>query len=433
MNLRIPASIVASLAIVLAVSNLALDQSQSNRYSENFPSVICPPAVSDARNQISVPTSKTKYRVVTPGKFGMRATNSLQIGIGSDATLFDAMGVSPLTVQTGSSGWAGAAICSAPQSDSWFVGGSADISSRDRLFVVNSGLSSGSVDIEVWTESGPQLPVSHVISGNSVKSFSVDALAPGAKILVIHVATRAGRISSYLLDVRGKGLRTQGGDIVNAAPSPSTDIMIPGIPHQVDKSRSSAHMLRILSPGNADANIRVDLLSKDGVFAPAGIDGELIRHGRVTEYQLNPTLAAGSFALRIRSDQPVIAAVNTSAKVHGSSDIVWTTAAPQLEPLAIAITGAPLALVFAGSEIEVHISVRLANGKVSDVTISGNDIASWRMPANAVTLRVTSVGRKTFGSLLVTTNNGMATAPLIAGSQIERAVLPGSNIQVINP
>jgi len=433
MKFRTPVAIVAAIALVLTLSNVALDRSQSRGYSESFPNVICPPAVSDGRNQISVPTSKTNYRVITKGKVGLHATKSLQLGIGSDATLFDAMGVSPLTTQSGGSGWAGAAICTSPQSDAWFVGGSADISSRSKLFIVNSGLSSGSIDIEIWTEAGPQLPLSEVISSNSVRSFAIDALAPGAKKLVVHVATKAGRINAFMVDVRGRGLSTLGGDIVNPMSAPGTDVMIVGIPHQVEKSKSSAHTLRILSPGSADANIRVDVISKDGNFAPAGIDGELIHRGQVSEFQLNPTLAAGAFALRIRSDQPIVAAVDTSVKVRGSGDFVWTTAAPRLAPLAIAITGAPLTLIFTGSEIAVVLSIRLANGKVTGTTVTGSDIASWRVPSDAVTLRVTSVRGVTHGALLVTTTKGMATAPLLAGSQIERAILPGSNIQVINP
>ena len=329
--------------------------------------------------------------------------------------------------------WAGATICSAPSISQWFVGGAADVTSKGKLILINSGLSDAIIDVEVWSESVVRPPRVVTLKANSSLVQTLDSLDPGAKRIALHIAPRSGRVNAFLVDERGRGLKSLGGDMVNAAPDPSKEIVIPAIPHMKRLGKPLGHTLRIIAPGDVDARISAELISTKGSFVPVGFDDRVIKAGIVTEIALNPQLVPTTFALKITSDRPIVASVYSSTFAESKSDFVWSTSTVEMKEYSLAVSGLAPTLVFSGENVSVSISVLYTNKKEKRFTVTGDGIASFKVPENARTVNFTKVSDKTYGGALISTQSGFGYFPLTPGSELTRVLLPSANIRVLNP
>ena len=424
------------LLLTLGVSNTLDSSVFSSGYTKNYPIVVCPPTLPGLASQVSVSGKKTQYRYVASKKTTMSPVGFARLPITKDAILIDAMGITPAIWQSRSGSWAGGTICSGPISSQWFVGGSADITSKGRLLIVNSGLSEAIIDIEVWSESGAQAIKVVTIPARTYSVQGLDSLAPGEKTIAIHVFARAGRVNAFVIDEQGKGLRSLGGDMVNSVESTSKIQVIPAIPNQISKKSKAnklEYVLRVLAPGNLNAHISAEILSADGRFIPVGLNQREIKNGIVTQFSFAPDLSASAFAVRIRSDEPIVAAVRSNVVVSGRSDFVWSTPASPLEEMSIAVSGLTPLFVFAGDAIDVTLDTRLSNGKHKSAHVKATDIATWRVPNNARVVTITHTSKNLTGGALVSSLNGYGYIPLTPGSVLTKASIPLSNIRVLNP
>ena len=153
----------------------------------------------------------------------------------------------------------------------------------------------------------------------------------------------------------------------------------------------------------------------------------------MTEFKLDPNITSNVMAVRISSTEPIVAGVKSTAVVQGKRDFVWSTAAPELVRLTMAITGLDPLISFAGESINVSLDVTLTNGKVVQEKVTGADIANWRVPTNARSFTITKVGAGTFAGALVSSINGYGYFPIAAGSLLTKIEVPDSNIRVLNP
>lgn len=424
--------IALAVAVTLVTSNLLTTKGTSAKFSQSYPAVVCPPTDSNVTSQVSIATKKTPFRIITGKSIVMAPIRTTRYAITKGAILLDQGATSSLAWQNLNGVWAGSTLCRAPQGDQWFVGGAADVTSKGRLYVVNSGLSDAIVDVAVWTEAGPQSGKVLTVRANSSSRVSLDLLAAGASRLVIRVTARSGRINAFLVDERAKGLKTLGGDAVNSVEFPKTDFVIAGIPHQVTKGKGGPHVLRLLVPGNVDASIRVDSISKDGVFVPVGFDGRVVAHGHVIDVPLSSTIAYSAFSLRIRSDQPLVAGVYTPLRMSDHQDIVWNAMSPSLVPMTMAITGLSPTLVFTGDVVDLIVTTRLTSGKSVATHISGSDNVIWKVPDKAQSIAISNIKSEVAGSGLITSPSGVGAFPLAVGSTLATAPVPVSDIAVIS-
>lgn len=432
MKIRRLIIIAASLTITLTVSNLLTARVDLLGYSQSYPAVVCPPTDSALASVVSTASTTTPFRIIQKKSTALSPIRHTQYVIKSDPILLDQGGVTSVTWQSLSGIWAGSSLCMAPQGDQWFVGGTADVTSKGRLVIVNSGLSDSIVDVTVWSERGIQSGKVLTVAANSSVRVGLDSLAAGQAHLTLRVTSRSGRVNAFLIDERKRGLQTLGGDLVGSDEFPRTDFVISGIPHQVNAGKSGSHFLRVLVPGNIDANIRVDLISRDGVFTPVGLDGRDIVQGRVMDIALNPTIDAKVFALHIRSDQPIVAAVYSVLKVANHQDFVWNAVTPTLTTMTLAIKGLSPAFVFTGDSIRLKVITRLTSGSTKNATLVGSDILTWKAPDNAFTVTFSDIRSPVSAAGLVSTISGVGTFPLVPGSVLARAAVPLSNIEVIN-
>jgi hypothetical protein len=351
--------------------------------------------------------------------------------------IIESQGATPVVWQIRKGIWAGATICSSLQNEQWFVGGSADVTSKGRILLVNSGLSAAIVDLQIWNEMGqqPTKPVS--LKANSYSEIGIDTLAPGSRQVVVQAITRAGRVTSYMLDERGRGLRALGGDIINFAPSAKKEIFIPAIPHTVKKVGNKQvelpHSLRLLVPGEIDARVSVKVLSTDGSFIPAGLENKFVKAGSVATLDLNPNLPSSKFGIQITSDEPLVASVFSETMAEGKTDFIWSTASPELIEFSISTTGLAPQLIFIGGSINIEAELFLSKGKRKQIKIKGDEIATFKVPDGVRSITFTKVGKGIYGAGLIATKSGYGYFPLAAGSVLTKSSVPVSNIRVLSP
>ena len=433
MRIKRPLLIITAVIATLAFSNLTSVSVTQSEFSENYPPVVCPATPSGESSAISVPSTQTGSRVLGTKTVIFKPTRTLRLMQSSSPTILDTKNMTSPVWQIKKGVWAGATICSAPSTSQWFVGGAADITSKGKLILINSGLSEAIIDVEIWSELGVRPPKVVTLKANSSVVQLLDSLDPGAKRIALHVAPRSGRVNAFLVDERGRGLKSLGGDMVNASPDPTRVVVIPAIPHMKRSGKALGHTLRVIAPGDVDARISVELVSTKGSFVPIGFDDRAIKAGIVTEIPLNPQLAASAFALRISSDRPIVASVYSSTYAQAKSDFVWSTSTAEMTEYSLAVSGLAPSLVFSGDKISVSISILYTNKKEKRFTVTGEGIATFKVPDNARTVNFIKVSDKTVGGALISTQSGYGYLPLVPGSELTRVLLPSANIRVLNP
>ena len=433
MKFQRPLIIVGIVTATLLVSNATQVAVTNNDFSENYPPVVCPATPSGESSAVSVPSTQTGSRVLGKKTTLYKPTRTLRLMQSSAPTILDTKNMTAPVWQIKRGVWAGATICSAPSISQWFVGGAADVTSKGKLLLINSGLSDAIVDVEIWSESGVRPPKVLTLKANSSLVQNLDSLDPGSKQIALHIAPRSGRINAFLVDERGRGLRSLGGDMVNASADPTREIVIPAVPHMKRSGNTLGHTLRILAPGDVDARITVELNSTKGSFIPVGFDDRIVKAGIVTEIALNPQLVPSIFALKISSDRPIAASVYSPTYSQAKSDFLWSTSTLEMKPYSLAVSGLAPQLVFSGEKISIELSILSTNKKEKKVTVQGEGIVTYKVPESARTVHFTKVSSDTYGGALIATQSGYGFFPLIPGSELTRALLPSANIRVLNP
>ena len=425
---------IALVAIsILAVSNLLSVTVSTSRFNQSFPSVICPPNTSGLTTAISLTSPKTQIRKTGTSSLETREVGIRRYAIASQSAVIDAGKITPVVWQVRKGVWAGAAACQAPITSRWFVGATADITSKGSLNLVNSGLGKAMVRVTVYSENGVLTPRDIAVKANSFAQISLPNLAPGARSIAIHIEALSGRINGFVVDERGKGLRSLGGDIVNSTDDPVKKLQIPAIPQQRKKKTATAHTLRLLVPGDIDARISAEIRSTDGTFSPVGINGRVIAHNKVIEIPMKILMASGKFALHISSDQPILGSVFSPTVSQGKSDFVWSTAVPDLQEFTMATTGLAPTLVFTGTSIAVKLTITSANGKSKSINVRGSDIATYALSDSAQSVSFSAISPGTSGAALISSKSGYGYVPLTPGSVLTKSSIPDSNIRVLNP
>ena len=433
MRFKRPLLIITALIATFGLSNLTSVTVTKSDFSENYPPVVCPATPAGETSAISVPSTQTGSRALGSKTVIFKPTRTLRLMQSSSPTILDTKNMTSPVWQIKKGVWAGATICSAPSISQWFVGGAADVTSKGKLILINSGLSEAIIDVEIWSETGIRPPKVVTLKANSSVVQSLDSLDPGSKRIALHIAPRSGRVNAFLVDERGRGLKSLGGDMVNASPDPSKVVVIPAVPHMKRSGKALAHTLRVIAPGDVDARISVELVSTKGSFIPFGFADRAIKAGIVTEIPLNPQIVPSTFALKITSDRPIVASVYSSTYAQEKSDFVWSTSTAEMSEYSLAVSGLAPTFVFAGERISISLSILYTNKKEKKFTVTGEGIATFKVPDNARTINFTQVSGKTVGGALISTQSGFGYLPLNPGSELTRVLLPSANIRVLNP
>lgn len=425
--------LAAAFTAIILFSNVLSFNTKSNRYSESYPAVVCPPNQASQSSVIALTSPKTQLRKTGVATMAFKDSRTRRFAGSAQATVIDAQSITPIMWQVRTGVWAGGLTCLAPVTSQWFVGATADVTSKGTLTLVNSGLGRALVGVTVYTENGVQAEQNYAVKANSFISAQLASLAPGAKSIAVHVVPQTGRINAFVTDERGRGLQALGGDTVNSQESASKSLVIPAIPQQTGRNTSLPHTLRVLIPGEVGAQISVEIRSTDGTFSPAGIDGKMIPGGKVVDIPLDVLMESGKFSLHLTSERPFVASVFTKTQAQGKSDFLWSTPVPALIPGTFASTGLAPLLVFTGGDIAVDIEVTSIKGSKRKVELRGSEIVTYQVSERIRAFTVTKSSENTYGAALITSKSGFGYAPLVTGSVLTRTSIPRSNIRVLIP
>ena len=431
MKLRRLLVLVLTISIVAIIGNFSEYRGKNRIYSESYPEIVCPDIGGGTNLQVSLTNSSKLVRSLSRSTIKLVPAKTTRISSNSGSILVDGQGVNSIAWISRSGIWSGGIVCLSAQSQQYFVGASADVSSKSQLIFANSGLSSSTVDITVYTDANASFKKSITVKKNQTVNLSVVALAPGAKAVAFLIAPRTGRVAAYLVDERGKGLQALGGDLVNSQSELSKSIYIPAIPHSAELEKT--HVLRLLNPNQITANISVELVSADGRYVPISLDNQNIAADRVLDLPFDVASKNSAFALKISSDQPIAASVYSRVINSGKRDFVWSSAVNPGTQGTWAITGLDPTLILAGGAIKADIQVLMPGGKKIGKHISASDIYAYKVPTGALGLSISSISSDCAAALLVNSQSGTGYIPLNNGSVLTRSTVPTANIGVLNP
>lgn len=370
---------------------------------------LVPPASGDdaARRPTSVPVTQTTYAcpagsviTVAAGQVAAGATSSaraLPSGAGVDAlddprswrtgvvdgegTLVDqrgagsgAVGYFAGTAPKAGGGGLVVGACAGIVDEAWLLGLGSGNQHFSTLILTNLGSSTAAVDVTLWGADGPVDAVDAdgiVIEPGAVRRIRLDTLAAGEAELAVHLERRRGSVSAVVNDTSTATFR--GTEPVSPAPSPRRDQVVGGLP-----GGSATSTLLLLNPGTSTARVRVEVVGKDGTFAPSGLDEVTVRGGTVGSFTVPASVGSDPAALRLTSDQPVSATVRVAPSTN---DYAYAEAAvpltgPAVVPVALGPSSAPPRLVLTAPGRAATVEVEAFDAGMTPLGSSRVEVAA---------------------------------------------------------
>lgn len=401
--------------------------------SESYSVTTCPGTVNEARAIALLPSKQVGTRELLRANSGFSKPTSSTPALARGSIVVQGDPRNSWVIQTKANRWTSAATCTSGTDSSWFVGGTANVTSQGKLILINSGLSDAVVEVTTYSEDGPTDPRSITIKALTEREIRIDSLLPGANRLVVKVKVVSGRVTSFLIDERARGLTNIGGDFVAPISTPSTELIIAGLPATFGSASTITRTLRLMSTEDVDANISVEVVSKEGVYVPVEVGNIEINAGEVVDVPLqNLDLGKANFGLKITATSAVVAALLSEVKNSSISDFTWSVAAPSFDNASFNIYGLEPNITFIGDEIRVRIQWRNRVGESFTENLSGEEIVNWRVPANSRLITIANLsGAKAGMSWL--TSDGVTHLSIESAASLESAAKPRADIAVIQP
>ena len=295
--------------------------------------------------------------------------------------------VAQQTWQVDRDGLAGLAsvACGSPREDLWLLGGGAGAGRLERLVLVNPGANPVTARIEVHGATGLITAASSEVTvpPRSRVARLLDAVAAAEASPAVRVRTNGGGIVAVLTDSYQKGSQALGIDTTGPTAPAAAAQVIPAV------VTSGAATVRLAVPGRQQAVVGLRVLGAAGlVEVPSGAPVTRVPGGGVIDVPLRG-LAAGTYAVEVTSDVPVLAsALGVTARPAGG-EFAWSTATPVLPSVAGAVIGSPAA---APQTSTLHL---VARGDIAEVTV-------WSVRGGRVTSVRERLGPDRITSLPVT-------------------------------
>ena len=261
--------------------------------------------------------------------------------------------------------------CAASGSDLWLLGGGAGPGRQERLILTNPGANPVTTDVTVHGTAGRlgDSVVETVPSGGRV-SVLLDARYGKEESPVVRVRSDGGGVQATLTDTWVDGSTPLGADTTVATAPPSGVQVVPGV--VVDATGTTS--VRVAVPGDSDAVVRVSVLDRDGLVPWTGESVLSVTSGSVGELPLKG-LPAGTYALTLRSDVPVVASAFTRIGTGAApGEIAWSPAAPGVD----SVGGAAFAPV-EGIERTLQLVSTGGNSTAEVVTVTDGTARTRRL------------------------------------------------------
>ena len=407
--------------------------SVKSEVSQSYSVTTCPGAVNDSRSTALLPTRQVGIRELVRANASFTKATTSTPALARGAIIVQGDPRNSWVIQTKASRWTSAATCISGAATSWFVGGTANVTSQGKLVLINSGLSDAVAEVATYSEDGPSEPRSITVKALTKREIRIDSLAPGADRLVVKVKVISGRVTSFLVDERVRGLNNIGGDFVAPISTPSTELVIAGLPAAFGSSSTITRTLRLMSTDDVDTNVSVEVLSREGVYVPVELGNIEINAGEVVDIPLqNLDLGKGNFGLKITSTTSIVASLFSEVKSGSISDFMWSVPSPAFENASFNIYGLEPSITFVGDEIRARIQWRSRDGESFTENLSGEEILNWRVPTNTRLITISNLSGARAGMSWLT-SDGVTHLPIESAATLESAARPRADISVIQP
>ena len=417
--------IFTHVAILLPQSN------QSVEVSRSYAVTACPGPINEAKSVVLLPNKSVGIRNLArkASGFTMPATSTPINSQG--ALVISGNPHDTINIQSKADKWLTATTCGLGDASTWFIGGTANVTSQGKLIMINSGLSDSLVDVTAYDETGPKATNNISVAALSEKIVRIDSLDPGAESLALQVKVTNGRVTSYLLDERVKGLNNLGGDFVSPITSPDFVQIVPGLVAKYGSEGKINHILRVINVSDVDSTASLEVISKSGVYIPVGLDDIELKAKTVIDIPLKGLdLGKENFAVKIEAEAPIAAAVRTELTSRSISDFSWSVATPNFNSLEFNLYGLEPTITLVGERVAVLAEWRKRDGSRDSRVLTGDEIVNWKVPANVRTVRLVNRGTVSSGMTWVT-GDGIASMVINSAATLESAVRPVTDISVI--
>lgn len=201
------------------------------------------------------------------------------------------------------------ARCAKPGTDLWFLSPGPVSTDRLDLYLTNVDSQTASVDLTALSGEGPlDTPdgLAIQVAPRTTRVVKIGDSAEGlgdvvrsAADLALRVRTTSGRVAASLRVRAGK---KKGIEWLPQAREPARSVLVPGVPGGAGQRR-----LLVSVPGEADARIRIQVITSGGAFAPQGQDVLDAPAKTVTSVPLTGALSGKAAAVRLAADRPILA------------------------------------------------------------------------------------------------------------------------------
>lgn len=245
--------------------------------------------------------------------------------------------------------------CLGPDTSWWFVGSGSTAGRESNLVLVNPESTPAELDVAIFGPEGPLVTPALrglVLEANARTVVRLTREAPRLPAAAWHVSVRSGRVVAAVQDTEIEGYIPRGDDWIPPAADPSTRVLVPGImPGRSDRQ------LIVLAPGEADATVRVRLVTEGGSYVPTALSQIDVPAGTVVTASLTEALDGQPATLELSSDEPIVAGVRQRHSGVGATDfaldeVSFTAGAVPVSTVA-AVTGLPTA---AGAGVTLWIT-----------------------------------------------------------------------------
>ncbi|MFE2161307.1 DUF5719 family protein [Streptomyces lydicus] len=264
--------------------------------------------------------------------------------------------------------------CTAPDTTFWFPGVSTATDRQDYVHLTNPDPVPAVVDLELLGKDGS-------LAGSAGEDITVPPHTTVPVLLStlttapttnasLHVVAREGRVGAAVQATDSK----LGSDWLPAAADPSPSVVLPGIPKDATSVRLVA-----LAPGQADADLKVQLATPTGLITPAGLETLHLKSGMTTAVDLKDVTKgeAGSLVLTPSGGDakaPVAAALRVTRGKGDKQEMAFIPATRPVEKRATAADngakGSTLSLVAPekGKDAKVKVTASAGSGGGTPVT-----------------------------------------------------------------
>jgi hypothetical protein len=305
--------------------------------------------------------------------------------------------------------------CPEPRARWWFVGaGAATVNHDTVLTVSNPRAGQAVIDLDVYGSKGRvEAPGLHgiTIPAGTARTFNLARVAPAVGDLAVNVVATRGLVAISAADrfaPRSRGKAVQ--EWLPGQALPARDITMVGLPAKPDDAS-----LIVVNPRQVAAIVSVEVVGATGTFAPKANPTLTVEPGSVASMSIQSIFDGDPVAVRIRSEQPVTAAVRT---VTGGDVAFATGVRPIRGTTAMSVPRGDGLLVLSSVAEETSVEVTAFDETGTQlveraVMVPKASSVATRLPARARYVRLVATSGDAVAGFSVIGTAGVATAGVV--------------------